>query len=55
MEALIADLDRVLHLGAPLAALAPLAEPDVYTPKSNFALNTARYFYNLLGKGPAPF
>ncbi|MCC6553170.1 MAG: serine/threonine protein kinase [Polyangiaceae bacterium] len=54
MEALLADLDRLATPAGPEAALRPLDEPDVYAPRTPFAINTARYFYKLLGKDPPP-
>ena len=52
MEAVLADLDRLASPGAPLAALQPLRQADVYAPHTPFAVTTARYFYKLLGKQP---
>ncbi|HSN96903.1 MAG TPA: serine/threonine-protein kinase [Candidatus Nanopelagicales bacterium] len=52
MEALISDLDRIAHPAGPPLSLAPLTVPDVYEPKSAFAVTTARYYINLLGMTP---
>jgi serine/threonine-protein kinase len=54
MDELIADIDRIAQPASPLLATKDLPAPDVYVPKSTFAINTARYFYKLLGKQGPP-
>lgn len=54
MDALLADLDRLLPASGALAARAPVVEPDVYVPKNPFGMNAARLFHQMLRKPPPP-
>ncbi|EYF07330.1 serine/threonine-protein kinase [Chondromyces apiculatus] len=54
MSALVADLERITHPAGPPQALAPIHEPDLYAPQTPFAVNTAGYYYRVLGKQPPP-
>lgn len=55
MEALSDDLGRIGRAG-PLAASAPIAEPDVYVAQTPYGQHAARFLYKQLGReyGGAP-
>lgn len=54
MDAVLADVDRLLPASGALAARAPIALPDVYMPRNPFGLNAARVFYGMLSRQPPP-